>query len=222
MKLSKQLGLMFIAVLAITLTIILNKPVDARVNNYQTLIDQGWIDGIKTPAELGIDYLSPSTMELADNSLIEAIYEAEKEVSLMPEDVPLMFDLGTNHPISVGRLNDDYQLTRTEYEAIGYVNRQTGHGESFRNIEFRTMFVTEARNGGDLAITPEAKHILVADAQGFLSQRMRVIFIDLIVHDKVTGEIFVIPDANPNAVCRDALNSVLNGTVKVNGHELLW
>jgi len=205
-----------IALLVFSLSVLFSQPLNATSGKYQSLIDQGFIDGVKTPHDLGLDYLQQEPVQLADSSLLNSIYQAEEAVAVLPEDIPLRFDLGTNYPVRIGQLQDGEELkTRTCYDAVGYVNR-SGAGEKFVSPFLRSMFAIEARNGGNLAITPEAQHILVADASRKFWQARRIPRIDLIVHCKQTNRIFVVRNANANAVCRDAVNSVLNRTLEQN------
>lgn len=216
LKIGKVLGLFGIAVIVFCLSIFLVKPSEATNAKYHDLISQGLINTVKTPQEIGLNYLSQPPVQLAyDSELLNSIYTAEEEVSTLPEDIPLKFDLGTNSPIRIGSLPDGGALNHSYYEAIGYVDRLREYN-TFTSPILSMMFTVEARNGGNLAITPEAQQILIADAKGTFIQALRIPVIDLVVSSKRTDQIFVLENVNANAVCRDALNSVLNHTLRRN------
>lgn len=205
-----------IALLVFSLSVLFSQPLNATTGRYQSLIEQGLVDGVKTPHDLALDYLQQEPVQLADSSVINSIYQAEEAVAVLPEDIPLRFDLGTNYPIKIGQLQDGEELkTRNFYDAVGYVDR-SGNTKSFNAPILRAMFAVEARNGGNLAMTPKAQHILVADASRRFWQASRIPTIDLIVHSKQANQLFVLRNANANAVCRDAVNSVLNQTLQQN------
>ncbi|MGL5061512.1 MAG: hypothetical protein ACRC62_16175 [Microcoleus sp.] len=238
---------MIIAGLALSLSVLLAQPSDATGAKYQTLIDRGLVNGVRTPQELGLASLQQEPVQLiadnsllnsinraaaavealpediplrfdlrTNNSLLNSIYLAEETVAVLPEDIPLRFDLGTNYPIQIRQLQDGGELTtKTGYDAVGYVDR-SGNTKSFNAPILRAMFAVEARNGGNLAMTPKAQHILVADASRRFWQASRMPTIDLIVHSKQANQIFVLRNANANAVCRDAVNSILNRTLQQN------
>jgi len=213
----KKIFLVIIAGLALSLSVLLAQPSDATGAKYQTLIDRGLVNGVRTPQELGLAYLQQEPVQLiADNSILNSIYQAEETVAILPEDIPLRFDLGTNYPIRTRQLQDGGELTtKTGYDAVGYVDR-SGNTKSFNAPILRAMFAVEARNGGNLAMTPKAQHILVADASSRFWQASRIPTIDLIVHSKQANQLFILRNANANAVCRDAVNSVLNQTLQHN------
>ncbi|WP_341735349.1 hypothetical protein [Microcoleus sp. CAWBG640] len=217
MKKFKNIFLVIIAGLALSLSVVLAQPSDATGAKYQTLIDRGLVNGVRTPQELGLAYLQQEPVQLiADNSILNSIYLAEETVAILPEDIPLRFDLGTNYPIRTRQLQDGGELTtKTGYDAVGYVDRSE-NVKSFNAPVLRAMFAVEARNGGNLAMTPKAQHILVADASRRFWQASRIPTIDLIVHSKQANQLFVLRNANANAVCRDAVNSVLNRTLQQN------
>jgi len=213
----RSLLILGIALLVFSLTILFSQPLNATTGRYQSLIEQGLVDGVKTPHDLGLDYLQQEPVQLADSSILNSIYQAEEAVAVLPEDIPLRFDLGTNYPIRIGQLQDGEELkTQNLCDAVGYIDRRSGAGEKFVSPVLRAMFTIEALNGGNLAITPEAQYILVADANRKFLQARRIPTIDLLVHCKQINRIFVVRNANANAVCRDALNSVLNRTLKQN------
>jgi hypothetical protein len=169
-------GLLGLAVIAFSLSALLARPSDATNDKYQRLIAMGVVDAVVTPQELGLNYLQQEQFQLsADQDLIDSIYEAEEEVSVLPEDIPLKFPSGTNSPIRVGRIPND---TGTPGEASGvvaegFVNRN-GQEQTFNSSNLAGMFNDEASNGGNLAMTPEAQEILVADASGGFLQAKRI------------------------------------------------
>ena len=241
LKSTKKLLWTGLAFLAFLLIIVQLRPSAAKSSAYQILIDRGIVDTIQTAEVLGLDYLSKEpvplfassdflnetyagenpvkenpealAIDIANRDLMNAIYTADESISITPSDIPLMFDLGTNSPIRIGQLRDGRKLTRTNYRAVGYVNN-SGEPQVFTSLALRGMFGVEASNRGNLAMASDSQHILVADASGTFLEARRVPFLNLIVFDKITKKITLIPEANANAVCRDALNGVLNKTIR--------
>lgn len=179
----------------------------------QQMLKLDLIDEVRSAHDLGLDYLTQPQEQLMAN-LINSIRYAEEEVTQMTDNIEVAFDLGTNDPIRIGALPDQGQLTtRTGYEAIGLINN-AGIPEPFTPSLLASMFNFEANNGGELVKTPEAEYNLTADARGIFVQTHRMPFFPLIVHEKFTNLVYLVPGVNPNAVCRDALNGVLNQTLR--------
>ena len=211
-----KIGLVVIGILSFSVSIFLARPSNATMGNFQSLIDRGIVDAIATPHELGLDYLEHEPIELsADPGLMNSIQYVNEEFAQMPENISVAFPLGTNEPIAIGRLPGDtgspQQVSNTE--CLGYVNGQ-GQAKSFTPNDGAIMTGTEYRNNGNLVMTPEAQHILVADASGGFLQARRVPTFNLIVRNRRTGQRFLVPQVNANAVCRDALNAVLSRSIR--------
>jgi hypothetical protein len=192
---SRNLLFVGIALAVFGLIVALAFPAPAIESRYQSLLDQGVIHQVSTPSQLGFDYLQqePPRLMAARNrdELLDAIYEAESEVSVMPEDIQLAFDLGTNSPVSIDRDDSDPDITRSNVQAIGYVSH-AGEGKPFTASELVAMFSMERANDGDLPLIP----------------------VDLIVLNRRTDDVSILTDVNANALCRDALNAVLNDSVR--------
>ena len=149
---------------------------------------------------------------MADYDIIQSIRYAEEKVARLPEDIPLAFDLGTNYPVRIGSFDDDSSI-RSDYKAIGYVDTR-GKARTFDSDIISEMFSSESRNGGRLAFLPDYEVTnLLADASGNLAQASRDRFFTLVVYSEEDNEIYSVSEVNPNTVCRDALNGVLNETM---------
>ncbi|MGK7875997.1 MAG: hypothetical protein AB4426_22675 [Xenococcaceae cyanobacterium] len=216
LKSFRILGMLGLVIIAFSLSVLLAQPSDARSVQYQRLIEQGIIDAVITPHELGLDYLEHEPVELAaDSGLLSAIYEAEQEVSIMPEDIPLQFPGGTNSPIRIGQIPDDTGTpgAASRVMFIGFVGRD-GQARSFTPNQLGSMFNTEYNNGGNLTVNADSQDILLADASGTFLQARRIPVIDLIVRNPRNGRRYVVRRVNANAVCRDAINGVHNRTLR--------
>jgi len=208
-----RLGLIGLAVITISLSIFWTHPSDATSTKNQQMIELNLIDEVRSARELGLDYLMQDSEQLMAG-IVDNIRYAEAEVTQMTQDIKVAFDLGTNAPIRIGSLPDQEQLTRRSgYQAVGYIN-SSGEPQGFTPGIFAAMFNIEANNRGRLATMPEAEQMLVADASGTFLQARRTPTIDLIVHSKWEGTLCLVPNVNANAVCRDALNSVFNHTLR--------
>jgi hypothetical protein len=167
---------------------------------------------VTTTQEIGLPYLSQEPVLLADYDIIQSIRYAEEKVARLPEDIPLAFDLGTNYPVRIGSFDDDSSI-RSDYKAIGYVDTR-GKARTFDSDIISEMFSSESRNGGRLAFLPDYEVTnLLADASGNLAQASRDRFFTLVVYSEEDNEIYSVSEVNPNTVCRDALNGVLNETM---------
>ena len=210
-----KIGLVVIGILSFSLSIFLTRPSNATIGNYQRLIDEGIVDAVATPHELGLDYLEQEAIELsADPGPMDRILRATEELAQMPENIPLAFPLGTN-PIAIGRMPNDAGSPQhvSKTECIGYVDRQ-GQAKSFTPADGIIMLQTKYRNNGNLVMTPDAQHILLADASGSFLQARRIPVFNLIVRNRRTGQRFLVPRVNANSVCRDLIHAVLTGSIR--------
>jgi hypothetical protein len=173
------------------------------------------ISELKNLDSLGLAYLQdPSTSLLASSSLMDSIGQAEEAVSVMPEDMPVRFPLGTNSPIRMGRLGNEEDengriVTRTRFEAVGFINND-GEATNFTPMLLDKMFAIEKANDGQIVSNPDAEHLLIADASGSFSQARRIPRLDLILRDRRRNEVRRINRVSANSICRDGLNAVLN------------
>lgn len=214
LKSFRMLGLLGLVITAFCLSVFLVQPSDATMAKYQKLIELGIVDAVVTPQEIALDYLQQEPIELSANpELLNAIKQAEESVSVMPENIALEIDGGTNSPIRVGQIPDD---TGTPSEARnvvfeGFVS-QDGQPRNFNSANIPPLFTDERNNGGNLTRIASAEQILLADASGTFLQAKRIPVLDLIV--RKNNRRYVVPKVNANAVCRDALNAVFNGKLR--------
>ncbi len=179
------------------------------------MLDLGLIDGIKTPEELGLHYLQESTEPILASGMLDAIRRVPQELAqdFFNGNEPVAVDLGTSSPIDFGQLRDGGQLASTDYAGVGYVNA-SGKPQPITPNEISDMATTEANSGGTITSAPEAQTILVADTSGTFAQGRRVPVIDLIAYNRRNGHLYLVPNVNINALCRDAVNGALRGTIR--------
>lgn len=210
---SNILTFLVIGLTVVFCVVSLSKPTTARNSSSQVMIDLNLVNEVRSAEELGLDYLTQPQEQLMA-SLLDAIYEAEEEASQMTDNIQVAFDLGTNDPIRIGSLPDEEHLTtRSGYEAVGWIN-PNGIPEAFTPGMLAYMFNIEGRNGGQLAMMPNSQENWLVDSSGTFLQAQRSAFFPLIVHEKWTDDVYLVPGVNANAVCRDALNGVLNRTLR--------
>lgn len=220
-KLLRKLGLLMLVVVALALPVLLSQPSDATSASFQRLIDLGIIDGIRTPQELGLDYLQQEPVQLSSTEqLMASIQRAEQSVSQVDNAIPLKFQLDDNEgPVRIpdmqGELPPEISGSNGPNEAIGFAD-SSGQPRPLTSPDLGGMFETEAGNNGNLALTPSSQTILVADASRSFFQAKRVPYFNLIVHNKPTNRVYLVRKVNANAVCRDALNAVLKGRLARN------
>jgi len=214
-------GLVVLATVGFCLSILTAQPSDAAISDaYRDLIARGVVDDVVTAEEIGLGYLSRETVELAaDAELIDAIYRAEREVSTMPEDIPLEIPNGTHSPIDLGRLPADNGTPRTleQTTTTGFI--KDGTPQTITPGGLAGMFNGEAGNGGNLAAEYGSDGSLISqtvklyDSKGKFLQAARIPVIDLIVRNR-NGRRQIVRRVNANAFCRDALNAVFNRTLR--------
>lgn len=217
-----KIGLFCIGVLSFSVALMFARPSDATGRNYDSLIARGIIDGVATPHELGLDYLESEPVELASSQgLMDSIQYVSQEFSQMPENIALAFPLGTNNPIAIGQIPSDTGLPRAarNTEFVGLVTN-SGEAKRFTPKIGVDMTAIEYRNGGNLVLDSEAQEILLADASRNFLQAQRFPKLDIIVWNKEQARRYIVRQVNSNAICRDAINSVLNQTLRNN--EPLW
>ncbi|MCC3528026.1 MAG: hypothetical protein JGK21_06645 [Microcoleus sp. PH2017_22_RUC_O_B] len=212
-KLWQRIGVIFLALFTVGVSVFFAQPSDATSARNQEMLSLAIIDGVKTPQELGLAYLSEQPELIADAGLINAIRRVPSELAQTfgngQENTPLGIPLGTNSPISIGRMSDGGQLRDSNYDAIGYIGAD-GQPKNITPVEIGDMANTEANNGGNLATTTEAQEVLVADASGMLAQSRQIPTFDLIVRNRRTSSSYLVQRVNANALCRDAINAVFN------------
>lgn len=162
---------------------------------------------------LGLGYLHPTSIYVASTSteLMDSIIRAEEKISVMPEDIPVKFLLGTNRPI---RNNEETESdNENKIEAIGFLNN-SGEAEKFTPLSISRMFANERSNNGQISGDFDAEYLLADDASNDFKQFRRIPKLDLVAQDKTTGDMININHVSANAVCRDALNAVLNNNLE--------
>ncbi|NES18542.1 MAG: hypothetical protein F6K41_06340 [Symploca sp. SIO3E6] len=92
----KSLALVLLAVIGISVSILMAQPSQAKSANYQRMIELGFIDEVKSPEELGLDYLQQPPPELIAADIMNNIRWAKEEVALRTEDFRYGIPLGTN------------------------------------------------------------------------------------------------------------------------------
>ncbi|NEQ65224.1 MAG: hypothetical protein F6K21_06950 [Symploca sp. SIO2D2] len=144
-----------------------------------------------------------------------------------PEDMTLAIPLGTKEPFTDIKLqNDDSETSNSRnYEAVGYFTK-SGEPQPITAKDMCQMFETSRNFGGsfDINFHYKAKTILLSlhpiDISPLI-QAKRISVIDLIVRDKDDGKYYLLPNITVDSFCRDALNSVHNGTFRqYDGNEI--
>ena len=216
-KLLKILVLLVIGIILLSLLAIFIQPSNATHKRYERMIEIGFIDEVKTPEELGLDYLHHRPPQLTAG-LVDQIRglrdEAESQLS---DDIAVAIPLGTDGPFTGALLNDDnYGGRNVGYlEEIGYVDN-SGQPQPITGGDVVEMFSTEANNGGSFDAALKPREMLVTDASGLFSQARRISVIDLICRNRQTNRYYLLPNVRVDSFCRDALNAFSNRTWREN------
>lgn len=214
------LGIIGMAILAFTISVFFSQPSTATSINYQKMINLGLVDGIRTPQELGLDYLQREPQQLLSANIMEYIGRSRTQNARLPENLPLKYPIATNAPITTSQMPGQVRRPSNSTSIVGVVNRQTSQPAPItRSINDGMLGIEQAR-GGNIGLTPGLRSILVADTSGRFLQAQHPITLDIIIYDEDSGKRWIVPDVVANAVCRDMINAFENGTVSVNNTSL--
>ncbi len=215
LKFWRNLALILLAIFGVSFSIFLTQPSDATQANYERMIELGFIDEVKTPEELGLDYLNHRPPQLVAGLVDEIRMVSEEAQSQMTDNIEIAIPLGTRNPFGVGDLRNDNggTINATNSDGIGFVSR-TGQANPVTGGDLVRMFNTEANNGGSFDSASDTREMLVTDASGSFLQARRIAVIDLIVENN--DRYYLLPNVRVDSFCRDALNSVSNRTWQEN------
>ncbi len=213
----RNLALILLAIFGLSFSIFLTQPSNATQANYERMIQLGLIDEVKTPEELGLDYLHRRPPQLTAD-LVDSIRQVRDDAETQwTDDIRVAIPLGENDPFPVGALpgDDDYEgINVSSFEETGYVD-SSGQALPVTGGDVVDMFTQEANNGGSFDAL-KTREILVADASGSFLQARRVSVIDLIARNRRDGKYYLLPNVRVDSFCRDALNAVSNRTWRRN------
>jgi len=217
----KTLALVMLAALTLTFCFFIARPSTATNPTYQRMIELGFVDEVKSPAELGLDYLQQRPPELTAGLVDNIRYERDRAATQMTDNIAYAIPLGTNTPFAAGQLrNDDGgTLNAGNFEGVGSVT-PAGRPESVTGRDVVEMFTAEANNGGSFASDLDSRETLLADASGSFLQTQRIPVIDLIVRNKRNNRYYLLPKIRVDSFCRDALNAVSNHTYRRHNRDL--
>ncbi len=200
--------------------IALSHPSTAKTISYQQMIELQIIDEVRSPKDLGLDYLHRRPPQLTA-SLIDNMRFARGKYQ-ETDNIALAIPLGDQSPVASGQLQSDNgvppQIQGRDVEAIATVD-PTGRPEGIVPRDAASMITEEERNGGTLDNVISRlsdREILVADASNLLTQTRRIRVIDLIVRDKRTNRIYLLPDVRADSFCRDVINAGVKRTFRPN------
>ena len=217
----KTLALAVLAVLTLSFCFFIARPSTATNPTYQRMIELGFIDEVKSPAELGLDYLQQRPPELTAGLVENIRYVRDRAATQMTDNIAYAIPLATNEPFAAGQLrNDDGgTLNAHNLEGVGSVST-SGRPEAVTRRDLVNMFTAEANNGGTFASDLNSKETLLADASGSFLQTREIPVIDLIVRNKRNNRYYILPNIRVDSFCRDALNSVANRTYRRHNQNL--
>jgi len=210
----KSLALLLLAVLGISLAIFLAQPSQATSTNDQRMIELSFIDEVKSPEELGLDYLRQKPPELIADLVHQIRYTRDLAITQMTDNIAYAIPLGSNTPFAVGELADDDggTMSASNLEMVGTF--RSGKPEPFLGRDAINMFDAGIPNGGRFSTNADSRQTIVADASGSLIQARRIAIVDLIVRDMDDGKYYLLPNIRAASFCRDALNSIRNRTYR--------
>jgi hypothetical protein len=210
----KNLAIVLLAFIGIGLSVFVAQPSKATSANYQRMIELGFIDEVKYPEELGLEYLHQKPPELTASLVDNIKYTRDLADTQMTDNISYAIPLGTNSPFAAGQLrNDDGgTINAANFEGVGTVTN-SGEPEPVTGRDAVRMMDEEIRHNGSFDnVSLSDKQMLMADASGSFLQARRVAYIDLIVQDRQSGRYYLFPKIRVDSFCRDALNSVHNRT----------
>ncbi len=141
------------------------------------------------------------------------------------DNIPLAIPMGEPSPLSTPQLQSDDgvspQIQSRDTEAIATVD-PTGRPSAILPAEVAELLKSYERNQGGLnEIGPLLdRETLVADGSNLLTQTRRIRVIDLIVRDKQTNRIYLLPNVRADSFYRDLINAGVNETFRPNQVDL--
>lgn len=150
------------------------------------------------------ELVGKTPQELGKQKYLEYVNRAKAIVSAMPADTPIKFPLGVSRPIRYGNISsEDPLLKKNQLEAIGYVD-SSGAAIPLVASDIQEMF----------------EQLSDTLYQSDSSQTSKVGVIDLVVQNKQTKQIYLVPDVLVTAIFRDILNGVLNMEFTTHNYDL--
>ncbi|MCG9886393.1 MAG: hypothetical protein MH825_12645 [Cyanobacteria bacterium] len=229
----KKLALLSVAILITALSIFWGNHANA-VTSSPTI--PGLI--VRTPAELGLEYLQePIPRPIAN--LVDSIIPRARELVQRSDNLQLAVLIprrgtvtpeanraglsGTPNRLVVenqttGRRNT-INLRQQQLAVVGNRTRD-GRAEVLTPSSLDSMFAEEARRGGSFRNPPRTANnliheheYLVADASGQYAQANATLTFTLIAIDQDSGNVLEIPGVEADSFCIDVLNAVFDNAL---------
>jgi hypothetical protein len=203
--------------------LLLIHPVNAKISSNAPVINLNLINDVNQSLKLNS---IPKKIEqpLLISGFIESMYQVQQELAQdLSSNEALAIDLGTNAPVRIGLLPDSGQLANNNYMAVGYMglsgSPQPITGNQILKMVGSLIALNEMNNqtdrliGGNGLLGGLARSI-VRDVNREVVKGLVDTSLNLIVYNSQDRNLYLAEQTNANALLRDAMNAVLNHTVK--------
>jgi hypothetical protein len=217
-----KLGILFLTGVCFSLLLLIN-PVNARISDNAPAINIKLIDDVNQPLKLNF---IPKKIDqpLLISGLLENMHQVQQELAQdLSGNEALAIDLGTNTPVKIGLLPDSGQLANNNYMAVGYMglsgSPQPITGNQILKMVGSLIALNEMNNqtdrliGGGGLLGGLARSI-VRDVNKEVVKGLVDTSLNLIVYNSQDRNLYLAEQTNANALLRDAMNAVLNHTIK--------
>jgi hypothetical protein len=217
-----KLGFLFLMGVCFSLLLLIN-PVNAKISNNSRTINLNLIDDVNQPFKLN-SIPKKIDQPLLISGFIENMHQVQQELAQdLNNNKAVAIDLGTNTPVEIGLLPDEGQLVNNNYMAVGYMSLagspQPITGNQILKMVGSLMALNEMNKLTD-GLIPDTG-ILGTIGKAFLRDVNTGVVkglvntsLNLIVFNSQDKNLYLAEQTNANALLRDAMNAVLNHTLK--------
>ncbi|NJO50007.1 MAG: hypothetical protein HC840_11840 [Leptolyngbyaceae cyanobacterium RM2_2_4] len=159
-----------------------------------------------TPPEENSHSLPPSPQPPSNSDkeiFFEYVSTAKTALESMKPDLPVMFPLGVNHPLSAKRETTSPQEL---IEVIGYLDEPSGQVKNLTPAEL-------------IQLLDQRADVLYDQLSERTTHSDTVLTVDLIAYKPQTQQFYVLSNVDASDVLRDVVNAVLNGELRENMYD---
>ncbi len=171
-------------------------------SSFESSVSNGSSSPLPSPSS------SPSNQFISKNKYETKVQAAKTTLSTMPPGLSIQFPMGVQSPIRSGKLGA-LESKYPSLEVIGYLDRESGQVKPVTPSELLALLDTHAES-------------LYEQVSGNLSpEKTMLASLDLVVIESKNNVVKTVSSVNAGDVVRDAVNSILNATLKESQYNKL-